>query len=55
MFGMFFLVFGVDEYIIKVNYDEFIQILMKIEFINREKVAGALVRPKDMTVYSYWP
>ena len=25
----------------------------KVEFIKQENVAGVLVRPKDMTVYSY--
>ena len=53
MFGMLFLVLRVNKNIIEVNHENLSKYSMKIEFIKREKVAGALVRPKDMTVYSY--
>ena len=46
---------GIDKDIVDVDNDELVQILMKTEFMSLMKVAGALVRPKDMTVYSYRP
>ena len=52
MFIMLFVCFRIDEDVIDVDNDELVEIILKIEFMSLMKVAGALVRPKDMTVYS---
>ena len=52
MFLMFFLRFGVDKNVIEIDHHELVEVFVKTEFMSREKVAGAFVRPKDMTVYS---
>ena len=52
MFLMLFLRLGVDKDIIKIDHNELVKVFVETEFMRREKVAGALVRPKDMTVYS---
>ena len=52
MFCVLFFVLRVDENVIKINYIFLSKYSMKIEFIKRENVAGALVKPKDMTVNS---
>ena len=55
MLSMFFFRFGADKDVIDVNYDELSRYSWKMEFISLMNVAGAFVRPKDMTVYSYNP
>ena len=55
MLSMFFFGFGIDKDVIDVNDDELIEVLVEMEFISLMNVAGAFVRPKDMTVYSYKP
>ena len=49
---MLFVCFRIDEDVIDVDNDELVEIILKIEFMSLMKVAGAFVRPKDMTVYS---
>ena len=56
MLSMLFFGFGVNKDVIDVDDDEFVEVYsMKMEFMSLMKVAGAWVRPKDMTVYSYKP
>ena len=55
MLGMILLVLGKDQNVIEVDQDKGICVALKMKFIMRENVGGALTRPKDMTVYSYEP
>ena len=52
MFCVLFFVLRVDENVIKINPTNLSKYFMKTKFIKRKNVAGALVNPKDMTVYS---
>ena len=52
MLGMILLILGKDQDIIEIHQDEIICVWLKMKFIMRENVGGALTRPKDMTVYS---
>ena len=53
--GMILLVLGKDQNVIEIDQNEVICVGLKMKFIMRENVGGALTRPKDMTVYSYEP
>ena len=55
MLFMLFLYLGEDQNIINENHHEDIQIVHETMFIRCMKKAGALVKPNDMTVYSYGP
>ena len=53
--GMIFLVLRENQNVVEIDQNEVIGVGVEDEFIMREKVGGALTRPKDMTVYSYEP
>ena len=53
--GMIFLVLRENQNVIEIDQNEVIGVGLKMKFIMRENVGGALARPKDMTVYSYEP
>ena len=53
--GMLFLVLGIYQDIINEYHHKFVQLHIKTEFMRYMKNAGPLVRPKDMTRYSYNP
>ena len=55
MLSMLFLVLGVYQGIINEHHYKLVQLGIKTEFMRYMKNAGALVRPKDMTRYSYNP
>ena len=52
---MIFLVLRENQNVVEIDQNEVIGVGVEDEFIMREKVGGALTRPKDMTVYSYEP
>ena len=52
---MLFIVLGINQYIINDTTTNLSSSGIKTEFIRCMKKAGALVRPKDITRYSYNP
>ena len=55
MLCMLFIVLGVYQNIINEHHHKLVQLWIKTEFMRYMKNAEALVRPKDMTRYSYSP
>ena len=52
---MLFIVIGVYQNIINEHHYKLVHSGLKTEFMRYVKNAGALVRPKDITRYSYSP
>ena len=52
MLGMVFFGLGENKNVIQIYENKLIGVRLNMKFIIREKVGGALARPKDMTVYS---
>jgi hypothetical protein len=52
MLSMLFFGLGEDKNVINEDHNKDISSSKKIEFIKYMKYAGALVNPKDITVYS---
>jgi hypothetical protein len=49
MFGMLFLIFGIDEDIVDEDHYEVVELRHKHGFMRYMKYTGAFVRPKDIT------
>jgi hypothetical protein len=49
MFGMLFLIFGIDKDIINKDHYEFVELLNKHGVHEVHEVGWAFVRPKDIT------
>ena len=55
VFGMVFLIPGINKDVVNENHDKLVKLRINTEFMRYMKYAGAFVRPKDITKYSYNP
>jgi hypothetical protein len=53
MFLMFFIVLGIDHYVVNKDYDKLVQEFH--DLVHHMKYDGALVKPNGITVYSWEP